>query len=119
MRRPTPDAHACGVELREDSYVFSPSPDGLEVPRPDTFTQRWSGRRREDGTYTGIRSKVGLDGVRLHDLRHYVATQLIAQGVDMVTVSGRLAHARTSTTLDMYAAFLPEKDRKAADLLDL
>ena len=56
-------------------------------------------------------------GVRLHDLRHYVATRLLGAGVDVRTVAGRLGHRNASTTLNVYSHFLPEADRAAAEVL--
>jgi integrase len=56
-------------------------------------------------------------GARLHDLRHYVATHLLASGVDVRTVAGRLGHRNASTTLNVYSHFLVEADRDAANLL--
>ena len=53
--------------------------------------------------------------MRLHDLRHFLAKRMIAAGIDVRTVSGRLGHRRTSTTTDRYAAFVPAADRLAAD----
>lgn len=46
-----------------------------------------------------------------------MATQLIGAGHDIRTVSGRLGHAQTSTTLNTYAAFLGARDREAANQL--
>jgi integrase len=57
-----------------------------------------------------------LKGVRLHDLRHLHATQLLAAGVPVRTVSGRLGHANAATTLNVYAHFLEASDRDAADV---
>jgi integrase len=88
-------------------WVFPADPLGVTAVRPDVMTHR----------FQRLRAGLGLDGVRLHDLRHFVATQLLAAGVDPRTVSGRLGHARTSTTLDIYAAFVPARDQDAADLL--
>jgi integrase len=51
-------------------------------------------------------------------LRHFVATELLTSGIDVRTVSNRLGHARTSTTLDIYWAWVPARDRDAADHLD-
>ena len=65
-----------------------------------------------------IRKQAHLDGVRVHDLRHYVATQLLGAGVDPRTVAGRLGHANPTVTMSVYGHFLPEKDRAAADFLD-
>ena len=48
--------------------------------------------------------------------RHTQATLLIAQGVDIKTIQGRLGHEKASTTLDTYAGILPENDREAANV---
>jgi hypothetical protein len=37
--------------------------------------------------------------------------------VDVRTVAGRLGHKNPNVTLSVYAHFLPEADREAADLL--
>jgi integrase len=54
---------------------------------------------------------------RLRDLRHYRATQLIAAGVSVTTVSKRLGHTSMSVTLDANGHWLPEQDREAADVM--
>lgn len=59
-----------------------------------------------------------LPDIPLHGLRHTSATLLISQKVDVRTVSGRLGHAQTSTTMDIYSHALKEMDEKAADALD-
>ncbi len=41
----------------------------------------------------------------LHDLRHFMATQMLAHGI--VTVSQRLGHGRASTTLNVYGHCVP------------
>jgi integrase len=58
-----------------------------------------------------------LDNVRLHDLRHMHATQLLADGVPECTVSGRLGHANASTTINVYTHFLAASDRQAATVM--
>ena len=55
--------------------------------------------------------------MRLHDLRHYVATRLLSAGVDVRTVAGRLGHRNAATTLNVYSHFLVESDREAANVL--
>ena len=40
---------------------------------------------------------------------------MLAAGVPIVTVSQRLSHARTSTTLNVYAHSVPGGDREAAE----
>ena len=59
-----------------------------------------------------------LPDIPLHGLRHTSATLLISQNVDVRTVSGRLGHAQTSTTMDIYSHALKKMDEKAADALD-
>lgn len=59
-----------------------------------------------------------LPSIPLHGLRHTAATLLIGQGVDIRTVSGRLGHANTSTTLNIYSHTLKELDRAASDKLE-
>jgi integrase len=58
-----------------------------------------------------------VNDITVRDLRHYVATRLIAARVDPRTVIGRLGHRRTSTTLDIYSEFVPVADREAAEVL--
>lgn len=59
-----------------------------------------------------------LPSIPLHGLRHTSATLLIAENIDIRTVSARLGHAQTSTTMNIYAHSLKKMDEKAADALD-
>ena len=75
---------------------------------PDAVTHRFGRLARRLGLHA-----------RLHDLRHYAATQLIAGGVDVRTVSGRIGHAGGgATTLRVYTHFQAAVDRRAAQLLE-
>ena len=56
--------------------------------------------------------------ISFHGLRHTAATLLIASQQDIKTVSSRLGHAQSSTTLNIYTHALRESDRKAADALE-
>ena len=46
-----------------------------------------------------------------------MATQMLAAGVPIATVSQRLSHARASTTLNVYAHAIPGGDRAALETL--
>ncbi|HWU46829.1 MAG TPA: tyrosine-type recombinase/integrase [Humibacter sp.] len=52
-------------------------------------------------------------GFRIHDLRHYFASLLIASGLDVKVVQARLRHASAKTTLDTYGHMWPDKDESA------
>ena len=56
--------------------------------------------------------------VNFHTLRHTAASQWIAAGVDLLTVSRRLGHASASFTLDVYAHELMGQQGPAAKALD-
>ncbi len=45
---------------------------------------------------------------RLHDLRHFYASGLIAAGCDVVTVQRALGHSSPSVTLDTYSHLWPD-----------
>ena len=47
---------------------------------------------------------------RFHDLRHYLASMLIASGADVKVVQARLRHSSAKTTLDTYAHLWPDAD---------
>lgn len=62
----------------------------------------------------------GVSGVRLHDLRHFYASGLIAAGCDVVAVQKALGHSKATTTLSTYSHLWPtgeDKTRKAASEL--
>lgn len=59
-----------------------------------------------------------LPNIPLHGLRHTHATLLIADNVDIRTVSARLGHAKTSTTMNIYAHSLKKMDEQVADSLN-
>ena len=60
----------------------------------------------------------GLPQVHFHSLRHTNASILIAAHTPITTVSGRLGHAQTSTTLNYYASAIQSADAAAADTLE-
>jgi integrase len=105
--RVTERARAASAGIASDGFVFSSAVDGSSPWHPDSTSR----------AFRRICRQAGVTGVRLHDLRHYVATRLLAAGVDVRTVAGRLGHRNPSTTLNVYSHFLPEADRDAADEL--
>jgi hypothetical protein len=60
----------------------------------------------------------GLDGLRIHDLRHTAVALWIAAGANPKEVSARAGHASVSFTLDRYGHLYPEADAALRDRLD-
>lgn len=100
-------AYDCGTELVKDAYVFSDSEDCSEPWIPSRLTL----------AYRRLCDEFELTGMRFHDLRHFAATRLLAAGIDVRTVSGRLGHVNAATTLGTYSHFIGAADVHAADVL--
>lgn len=101
------DMAELGVQPSGDAYLFSYRPLRDRPADPSGVTHR----------YARMCAKLGIDS-HLHALRHYSATELLAAGVDLRTVAGRLGHAGGgATTLKVYAAWVGESDRRAAEIL--
>jgi integrase len=79
LRRCNERAAALGFELPPDARMFSLDLDGSSWLKPDSVSQR----------YAKMCARLGWD-MNIHQLRHYSATELIASGVDVRTVAGRL-----------------------------
>ena len=94
-----------GDQWKESGKVFT-SNDG-SVMRPDTFASWFKRFVRQNK----------LPDIHLHTLRHTSATLLIANGVNIATVSGRLGHANKTTTLNIYSHAIQSADIMAAEKL--
>ncbi len=88
-RRATAAQH--GAEVSADGFVFSNELDGSRPLHPDLMSDRWE----------SVCKRAGVTGVRLHDLRHFQATMLLAGGVPLKNVSARIGHRNASTTLNI------------------
>jgi hypothetical protein len=86
-----------GVAFDERQFLFSYQPDHSQPCSPRGVTHRYA-------------RMVGRLGIRthLHAIRHYSATELLASGVDLRTVAGRLGTA---------AAGLPLADPAVTELM--
>jgi integrase len=73
-------------------------------PRTTAVSKAWA----------DLASRIGMPEVTFHSLRHTHASQLIAQGIDIVTISKRLGHANPRITLAIYAHLFATDDSKAA-----
>ena len=97
---------------------------GCAAPKASTIS---CARTRKGGRFnssdllrTGLHAalrRAGLRQVRFHDLRHSWATNLLAAGFDLVTVSKALGHANVHITLTTYANAIPKERNGAGDAL--
>jgi integrase len=136
VRRQVQRANGGNVEIRPPKYSSERTvyaPDGLltmitehiRLHRPGGEADRWlfpgEGEHPLQQNSVGYlwrkaRDKAGVD-YRLHDLRHFYASGLIAAGCDVVTVQRALGHHSASVTLNTYAHLWPDandRTRKAA-----
>lgn len=63
-------------------------------------------------------ARAGLPSVTPHELRHSGASYLLSLGVDIKTISQRLGHASTRTTMEVYLHPSPEDQRRVSDRLE-
>ncbi|OZM72840.1 site-specific integrase [Amycolatopsis antarctica] len=100
-------ARELDVAPRLDAFLFSYQADHSRPYDPSGVSHR----------YARMCAKLGIDS-HLHALRHYSATELLTAGVDLRTVAGRLGHGGGgATTLRVYAAWVGESDKRAAEIL--
>src|ERR1700692_3050372 len=59
--------------------------------------------------------KIGLGFVNWRSLRTSRATWMIEAGANPKDVQGQMRHSRIQTTLDIYAQFVPESQRRAVE----
>jgi integrase len=89
-------------KLPDDAMLFTNLDGGLRSP--SSVSRAWS----------DFAGRIGVPGLTFHNLRHTHASQLIDAGVDIVTISKRLGHAKPDITLRVYSHLFKESDGKAA-----
>ena len=89
---------------RRTEWLFAGSED--RPPHQNTVGHRWR----------STLAAAGLTGYRLHDLRHFYASGLVAAGCDVVAVQRALGHSKATTTLETYSHLWPtgEDETRAA-----
>jgi integrase len=93
-------------KLPDEAPVFATIEGGLRSP--NALTKEW----------TKVAVEKRLPAVTFHALRHTHASQLIAAGLDVVTVSKRLGHANPAITLKVYSHLFTNSDERAAEVVD-
>ncbi|MBQ8921499.1 MAG: site-specific integrase [Oscillospiraceae bacterium] len=78
-----------------------------KVMHPDSIT----------GYCNRFSDKYNLPHINPHAFRHTQASLLLFAGLDIITVSRHLGHAKPSTTTDLYAHVLQEAESRVADAM--
>lgn len=99
-----------------NNYIFIQLENGLRMD-VDTPTHKFK-KAIENYNSSCTKEEDKLPDIHLHDLRHTSATLLLANHVDIETVSHRLGHSKPSITLDVYGHWMEETDRTASDILE-
>jgi integrase len=68
----------------------------------------------QSAAWADFADSIGMPDVTFHALRHTHSSQLIDAGVDIVTISKRLGHAKPDITLRIYAHLFRNDNSKAA-----
>lgn len=96
--------------------VADKSPDDLVFPNRDGGILRVQSFRRD--CFDPAATKVGLDGLVPHELRHTAASLAIASGASVKSVQRMLGHASATLTLDRYGHLFDEELDVLAARLD-
>jgi integrase len=88
------------VSMRHrDAHLFTAA-DGTELRQ----------RKFWKGVWLRATMAAGLEGLRIHDMRHTHASHLIADNVPLTGIQRRLGHSSITVTSDMYGHLLPVVD---------
>ncbi len=90
-----------------NGFVFSDD-GGATAWKPNRATK----------TFVRYRRAAGCREFRFHDLRHFMATEMLNAGVPLPVVARRLDHQRPSTTPNFNAQAVPGGDALAAETLE-
>lgn len=95
--------------------------DGTWEDNDAVFTNEKGGWLEGSAVYRSLQrhlKKLGIDNVRLHDLRHTYATVSISEGVDIKTLQESLGHHDPGFTLRVYGHAVDTMKRNAADKME-
>ena len=65
-----------------------------------------------------VLAKAGIREMRIHDICHTYASQLLSKGVSTVYVKEQLGHQSIKITVDVYGHLIPGSNRGAVNCLD-
>jgi integrase len=90
------------------------------APDDSTVFARWDGEARSPSRlsqdFAAAMAALEID-CTLHGLRHTHVSQLIASGLDVLTISRRIGHASPAITLNVYGHLFANTDARAAEIM--
>lgn len=107
--RASVEARMAGVGAGMTPWMFPAlrrDPSGRTPHAPGWLTGEWA----KLCTRAGVK-------VRLHDIRHWHVSTLIARGASMAEVQKRAGHAQMSTTMNLYGHLIPGQRSEAPALI--
>ncbi|NLW78762.1 MAG: tyrosine-type recombinase/integrase [Ruminococcaceae bacterium] len=96
---------ANGPRWNNTGYIFVQ--DNGKPMNPDSLTD-WLRK---------FSQRHSLPHIHPHKFRHTMASLLYYNGLDSVTISKRLGHAKVSTTADIYSHIIKQADEKASECI--
>ncbi len=100
---------ACGSSWTDSNFLFvkDNGKESGKVMHPDSIT----------GYCDKFAERYGLKHINPHAFRHTMASLLYFAGMDTISISGHLGHAKPSTTQNMYAHVMAEAESRIADCM--
>lgn len=95
----------CGTKWEGSGYVLVNDFGGALFP--DTVNR----------LLNNFGKKYGIEGIHPHKFRHTMASILFFNGMDSITISKRLGHAKVSTTTDIYSHIIKQADEAASNCI--
>lgn len=91
-----------------DYLFYQENSDKVGYPiHPDSIT----------GWCADFSEKYGLPHINPHAFRHTMASILYFNGMDTISISSRLGHAKPSTTSDLYSHIIKQADERSAECI--
>lgn len=97
-----------GTKENPDNLVFQSVKDGKPM-NDQNILRRYIKPAAE---------KLGLQGINWRCLRRSCATWMVRAGADPKSVQGQMRHANITTTMGIYAQFVPEGQRQAVEKME-
>jgi integrase len=108
-------SHRARQDERRLSFGVGRAPDDTHVFA--TWDGKFRSPSRLSQDFAIVADALKLD-CTLHGLRHTHVSQLIAAGLDVLTISRRIGHASPAITLNVYSHLFSNTDARAAEIME-